>query len=178
MTLPPPPKASKRTILAIDPGNVESGWVIYQNGRILDKGITVNPDLILMLDTWIPSWHDKYPIDIMVLEMVQSYGDVVGQTVFETVFWIGRFYERWAGTADRMYRKKVKHWLGLPPSAGDTQVNHTVRQYFSPTGGGKDPYKGIKKQPGPLFGVHDDIWAALALAIAYEEKSRYECRRL
>jgi hypothetical protein len=80
--------------------------------------------------------------------------------------------ERWNWTFARIFRKKVKAYLGLGPNVGDPAVNACVGDYFMATGltsKGKPSLKGTMKYPGPLYGVHDDIWAALAIAVAYDE---------
>lgn len=169
MTLPLPPKISPiRTILGIDPGSVESAFVVYQKGKILDKGLLPNPDMLRKLG-WLKM---KYHPDILAIERIANYGKVVGASIFDTAFWAGRFCEQWNFTFVRIYRRKVKQYLGLGPQTGDSQVNACVRDYFLPAGKttkGKPSHKGTMKHPGPLYGVVEDIWAALAIAVAYDE---------
>lgn len=77
-------------ILAIDPGNIESGYALIDQStcRPLDIGKISNyqlRDRITMGD------FDK--VAQISIEMIKSYGMPVGATVFETCVWIGRFLE-------------------------------------------------------------------------------------
>ena len=79
------------TLLAIDPGNTESGWVLLDTAtcRPIEFDKTNNYDL---RDALI-SRHPSVQADHFVIEMVASYGMSVGADVFETCVWIGRFAE-------------------------------------------------------------------------------------
>ncbi len=175
MTLPLPPKVNRnkrRIILGVDPGNVESAWVVFQHPKLVAKGLELNSDFLRR----IPKMRAMYNIDIMVIERIANYGDIVGATIFDTEHWAGRFVERWDFTHYRIYRRDVKKYLGLGPNTKDAQVNKATADHFEPYGGGKNPVKGIQKQPGPLFGVKDDIWAALAIAVGYDDNEEVQQR--
>jgi len=151
-------------ILAIDPGNVQSAWVMFHEGEPKVFGITENNALLYKL---------KYEISAVptAIEMIASYGMAVGQTVFETVFWIGRFWEaREAHRSEctKIYRKDVKMHLCHSMRAKDANVRQAIIDRYPPTGGGKVPQVGTKSQPGPLFGVSKDVWAALGVAITFD----------
>jgi hypothetical protein len=171
MTLPLPPKKNQWTknILAIDPGNIESAYVLYRTGEILEMGLAHNRKMLQII-TDFKGGHRGVVPDILVIEQVSSYGKVVGYTIFDTCEWSGRFIERWGQKIAKMPRQQVKKQLGIPLNASDSIVNQYTRARFPATGGGADPKKGTMKEPGPLYGVHDDIWAALAVAIAYDDK--------
>lgn len=77
-------------ILAIDPGNQESGWVLYERGRVEECGIDSNSDLLRLIRS-------------------PQYGEMV---------------------------------------------------------------IGTKKTPGPLYSVKSHIWAALGVAIVFEDRQR------
>ena len=73
-------------ILAIDPGNIESAYVLMNDSyEIFQFGKIGNENMFEIIEETMP--------DKVVIEMVASYGMAVGESVFETVFWIGRFYE-------------------------------------------------------------------------------------
>lgn len=152
-------------ILAIDPGPEKSGWVLYENGKIQDCGIWDNNTLLYNMDVLDP--------DRSVIEMVSSYGMAVGKSVFETVFWIGRLYQKISAVfiyePTRMCRKDVKMHLCGSMRAKDANIRQALIDKFPATGGGKVPQIGTKSKPGPLYGVKGDIWAALALAVTFEE---------
>ena len=81
------------TVLAIDPGNEFSGWVLMDQSdySVLAKGKTPNEDLLQMITSDNAEVQLQY--DNCTIEMIKSYGMSVGATVFETCVWVGRFYE-------------------------------------------------------------------------------------
>jgi hypothetical protein len=84
--------------------------------------------------------------------------------VFETVYWSGRFAEAYgAARVDRVPRLKVKLHLCHDSRAKDGNIRQAILDRF----GGKDQAIGRKAAPGPLYGIAGDVWAALALAIAW-----------
>lgn len=155
-----------KEIFAIDPGDVNSAWLTYnpEQKRVLFFGIEKNISLLSKICNSINNNH------IYVFEMVQSYGMPVGRSVFETVFWIGRFWQA-AGDSEkhRIYRSDVKMFLCNSMRAKDSNVRQVLIDRFPPIGGGKIQQIGTKKQPGPLYGISQDVWSALALAVTYSE---------
>lgn len=151
-------------ILAIDPGNEQSAYVEYADGRPFSFAIVDNATLVKSLRI--------FESDILAIEMVACYGMPVGRTVFETCVWIGRFIERWNKPHALIYRKDVKMYLCNSMRAKDPNVRQAIIDRYEPTGGGATPQIGTKSQPGPLYGVSKDIWAALGVAITYENIRR------
>lgn len=145
-------------ILAIDPGNEQSAYVLMDADtlRPVCAEILPNED---MLD--VVRRHNR---DCrIVIEMVASYGMAVGKTVFETVFWIGRFYEA-AGQyveRDRVYRMDVKMNLCHSSRANDANIRQALIDRFGPT--------GTKKNPGWFYGFKKDLWAAYAVGVTYAD---------
>ncbi len=157
-----------KEIVAIDPGNTKSAWLIYrpEQQNIGTAEIVDNEILLRQL-------YNIDPTDrIFLIEMVQCYGMAVGKSIFETVFWIGRFWES-LGDAKKelVYRSDVKMALCNSMRAKDTNIRQALLDRFPAEGGGKTPQIGIKSQPGPLFGISKDLWSALAIAVAYTEKN-------
>ena len=178
MTCTRPQKKNRKynTILAIDPGNVESAYVLYCSGTILEMGLTHNRNMLALITDFKAGLRKLKP-DIMVIEQVSNYGQCVGYTIFDTCEWSGRFIERWSpGKIKKLPRQQVKKILGIRMNASDAIVNQYVASRFPKTGGGKNPVKGTVKQPGPLYGVANDIWAALAVAVAYDESTHTDRR--
>ena len=87
----------------------------------------------------------------------------VGREVFDTVFWSGRFAQAWGASFALLPRREVK--LHLCHSAKATDA--TIRQALLDQFGGKERAIGTKKTPGPLYGIHKDLWSCLALAVTY-----------
>jgi hypothetical protein len=149
-------------ILAIDPGPVESAWVTYANGRPHYFAKQPNHEgRDVVADAFAKGLY-------VCIEMIASYGMPVGAEVFETCLWIGRFAEVDGDRAERLTRSMVKLHLCQSPRANDA----TVRQAILDRYGGKDAAIGKKKTPGPLYGLHGDCWAALAVAITASETGK------
>lgn len=147
------------TILAIDPGTTESGWVLFHGERVVDSGVASNPLMLEMVR--------RDDSDVLALEMIASYGMPVGREVFETCVWIGRFQQAWhSPEAVRLvYRKDVKLHLCGTSRAKDPNVRQALIDLFPPTGGGKVAQIGTKAMPGPLYGVSSHAWPALGVAV-------------
>ena len=150
-------------ILAIDPGCEQSAYVVLVDGLPTRAAKVPNR---LLLDGLIGLAENA---DTCVLEMVASYGMAVGKEVFETVFWIGRFAERWEQAtgkpADRLYRRDVKLAICHHARATDSNIRTELIDRFGP---GKEKAIGTKAAPGPLYEFKADLWSALALAITFE----------
>lgn len=159
-------------ILAIDPGNVESAYVIVENdlSRVIEKGKTLNPILLRALAIW----NYKYgcSIDYFAIEGIQSYGMAVGKSVFETCYFIGRLIE--SGERDLhieptlIYRMEEKMCLCHSTKAKDSNIRQALVDIYAPNtpNGGK----GTKKSPGYFYGFKSDIYSALAVAHTYKKK--------
>ncbi len=160
------------TILAIDPGNVESGYVLVEHDgkeirKVLDVGKIPNEE---MREVIVPPYesHDHFAI-----EMVAGMGMPVGQEVFDTCFWIGRFWE-YAETYGEMthmqkiYRREEKLYLCGHSQAKDTNIRQALVDRYAPD---QPNYgKGTKKSPGFFYGFSADMWAAMAVAVTYFDK--------
>jgi hypothetical protein len=156
-------------ILCIDPGTTESGVVaIADGGQVLVTEPVQSNEIILhqMCNNWVPEF------DLLLIEMIASYGMPVGRETFETCVWIGRFVEAFQGKAEYVYRRDVKLTLCNSMRAKDANVRQAILDRFPPTGGGKTPQVGTKAKPGPLFGVKSHGWAALAIGLTWLEKQK------
>lgn len=156
-------------ILAIDPGNTESGYVFIRNDlSIVDKGKIKNENLlkkIIMDEFWYES--PKEEEDHIAIEMIASYGMPVGIEVFQTCVWIGRFIQAIQNGIEPkfIYRKDEKINLCQSMKANDTTIKQALVDRFAP--GQKNYGKGTKKEPGWFYGFAKDIWAAYAVAVTY-----------
>lgn len=156
-------------ILAIDPGNKESGIVLlgpdYRPLHVTKEG---NEDV---LDE-ITANADKF--DEVVIEMVASYGMAVGATVFETCVWIGRFMQRLTDLGkrvERLPRMRVKMNLCHKSTAKDSNITQALVDRFAPNEPNKG--KGTKKAPGFFYGFKKDIWQAYALGVTYIDEKNF-----
>jgi hypothetical protein len=146
-------------ILAIDPGCLESAYVVLKEDdlSVIESGKIENEKLLLFL-TYLNT-----QINHIAIEMVASYGMAVGAEVFETVFWIGRFWE--AAQKHRhcklikIYRKEEKMNLCGTMKAKDSNIIQALKDRFGD--------KGTKKNPGWFYGFSKDIWQAYAVGVTY-----------
>ncbi|MCA9416268.1 MAG: hypothetical protein KC917_08365, partial [Candidatus Omnitrophica bacterium] len=156
---------SDERILAVDPGNTKSGWVLYQRGRVQECGVDANPEVLRLVCSPVSS--------TLVIEGLQSFGKAIGQTVLDTARWIGRFeqafFERTGADAHILTRTEVKKRLVGRVHRGDAEVRRALILRF---GGSEEVAIGKKSAPGPLYSVKSHAWSALALAVVYEETKR------
>lgn len=146
-------------IFSIDPGNVQSAWaVLDHNLKPIEFGIEENELLLQRIQAYaFPELTD------FAIEMVASYGMAVGATVFETVFWIGRFYEvaEMFDSRNRVYRMDVKMNLCKDSRAKDSNIRQALIDRFGVV--------GTKKNPGWFYGVSKDIWSAIAVGVTFKD---------
>ncbi len=152
-------------VLAIDPGYEQSALVEYEDGKVLERMILPNKEILAILKA-----QHVAPIgDVLVIEGIASYGMAVGKTIFETVFWSGRFAQAWPGEFARVYRRDVKMHLCGSMRAKDTNIRQALIDRYGPS---KQQAIGLKASPGPLYGFKSDMWAALAVAVTYADANR------
>lgn len=153
------------SILAIDPGNVQSAYVIWDGKNIEDRGLVLNIDLIDQIQGY--GIHVCDP-SVLVVEMVASYGMPVGATVFETCVWIGRFIQSWRSKHHLIFRKDIKMHLCHSMRAKDSNIRQALVDRFGPP--------GTKKDPGITYGLSKDMWAAFAVAVTWYDINSKEHR--
>ena len=152
------------TILAIDPGNIQSAYVLMSDDyRPLQFGKVVNEDLLAMLTD--PRCNCP-KFDRVAIEMISSYGMKVGMEIFDTCRWIGRYEQAARVPAIRIFRKDVKKAICGGVRGNDSTVMAALQDRF----GGK----GTKNNKGWFYGFHDDIWAAYAVGCTYLDKIESE----
>ena len=157
------------TILAIDPGNIQSGYVLVEHDgkeirKVLDVGKVPNGEMYSV-------FFSTY--DHLAIEMVAGMGMPVGQEVFDTCFWIGRFWEfatlyGVSHPPQKIFRREEKLYLCGRASAKDANIRQALVDRYAP---GEPNYgKGTKKNPGFFYGFSADMWAAMAVAVTYFDK--------
>lgn len=144
------------SVLAIDPGPTESAYVIVDGERVTEFGFMSNDDLLYDLG------FVMHKAECLAIEGMQSFGKPVGKEVFTTCIWIGRFIERCTLSHTLVYRSEVKLHLCHSTRAKDPMVRQALIDRFGP---GKAKAIGLKKTPGPLYGLNGHCWSALAVAV-------------
>lgn len=156
-------------VLAVDPGNIKSGYVIAEYDenditRVLRVGKVENAEMMQII-------AESAEMDFAI-EMIAGMGMTVGKEVFDTCVWIGRFWERALArdfrTMQYIYRREEKLCLCGSARAKDANIRQALADRYAP--GQPNFGKGTKKQPGFFFGFSADMWAAMAVATTYYDK--------
>lgn len=159
-------------ILAIDPGNTESGYAVIEmpDFKLIEFGKIKNEELLdMLLNNYF------YICDRVAIEMVACYGMPVGKDVFETCVWIGRFVQALIGEYDvsnesfinYVYRKEEKLTLCGNLKAKDANIRQALINRYA-----KHNFKsgkGTKNNPDTFYGVANDMWQAIAVGVTYYE---------
>ncbi len=157
-------------ILSIDPGNVQTAYVIsdFDTLKPIEFGILDNEEFLKKI---IKLNEQPIANDIhVVIEMIASYGMGVGETIFETVFWIGRFWQA-IGNMDRhrITRKDIKLSICHTMKAKDSNIINALIDRFAKHD--KERGKGTKNNPDWFYGFKKDIWQAYAVSVAFKDIS-------
>ena len=151
-----------RPIMAIDPGTRQSGvaWLASDGKSVMASSVLDNENVLKLIASNAESGLCR-----VAIEMVASYGMAVGKEVFRTVWWTGRFADRWFLLTRRMpleiFRKEVKLHLCQTPRAKDANIRQALIDKLGPP--------GKKAEPGPTYGVKSHAWAALGVAVTAAE---------
>lgn len=142
-------------ILAIDPGPVQSALIFWDGAQVGETAIEPNDNIIEAVRAMDPATP-------LVIEKIQCYGMAVGEDVFESVWWTGRFTEAHGNKHTfRIGRGDVKMHLCRSMKAKDPNIRRALIDRFGDV--------GTKKNPGPLRGVSSHLWAALAVAVTWHD---------
>ena len=180
-------------ILAIDPGLKKSGVVLYEpsDRKVLVAREIENEELCTII-VYKAIRHSELEnsqeevFNEVVIEDMEGQGYAVGKDVFDTAKWIGDFRRAWKiatggyKEAHLISRGDIKivvcgkktfinQKTGKRKEIGDPQIRAALIDKFPATGGGKTPQIGTKAKPGPLYGMKNHCWPALAVAVTYLE---------
>ena len=155
-------------ILAVDPGTERTALVFWdsQEEKILQASILPNADALILFRS-LPQ-----DCEAVAIEMIAHYGSGMpaGKEVFNTCVFIGELKEACLPRfkAHLIERRHIKIHLCNSARAKDANIRQALIDRF----GGKDKAIGKKKNPGPLWGIKADLWAALALGIYFTDTQR------
>ena len=167
-----------KPIFAIDPGPEKSAYLEYDPGKpqtpIVRHGHMPNGELLERFTTWA-EWKT-----VGVIEVMQSYMLRVGASVFLTCEWIGRFDNEWHGYTNhllqRLTKPEVSNHLCGRRNASKADLHGALYVKFGD--GSRRSAVGVKKAPGPLYGLTGDhVWDALALAVTWHEQNQATTER-
>jgi len=173
---------SGQWIIGIDPGPNESGIVRGRfNGQAAEHGGSPPACLIgqrallaeisgyfdsneSLLDYPLPQWCQH---SLLAIEWPATYGMAVGQSIFQTCFWAGRFVQRWFQLGGPIVvpilRSTVRNLLAGHVRATGQELRNAIYEMY---GGDRKAAHGTKKNPGPLYGISGHCMDALAVALA------------
>lgn len=145
-------------ILAIDPGNIESAYVLMDKKtyKPIEFGKISNEEMLEKVKTL--SYNN------LVIEMIASYGMPVGASVFDTCVWIGRFIQASYCYGEYIYRKEEKINLCGSMKAKDSNIRQALIDRFGEV--------GTKSNKGFFYGFKKDIWSAFAVGCTYLDKQK------
>lgn len=157
-----------QTTIGIDPGNKRSAWMMLSDaGNPWRFGLDDN-------DVLLESIRTSKLSGTLAIEYMKPRGMPTSQEEMDTQFFAGRLVQAWGKPWAKVYRMDVKLHLCGQTRAKDSNIRQALLDRFPATGGGKTPQVGTKKQPGPLYGVSNDIWSALAIATTFRERGASE----
>ena len=178
-------------ILGIDPGTYESGWLVYDTEKrrpiLFDNW--KNEKLLASIE------GPDLVADYLAIELIQNYGPQfpVGRETFETCYWIGDFRHAFGKDKTTLIsRKTAMNCLCGTAASSAKYLRQALIDYF----GGKSMAIGNKRcpkckgkgwfgagrptcpvcnggkwkyPPGPLCGITEHLWSALAIAVTWVE---------
>lgn len=159
-------------ILAIDPGNMESAYVIMnaETCEPISFGKVPNADLIsTIVNVGI------FGVRFFVIERVACYGMPVGREVFDTCEWIGRFSQVIDTAHDvepeYILRMEEKQTICHDNRAGDANIRRALIDRFAKHD--LKAGKGTKRNPDFFYGFAADVWAAFAVGYTWLVKKGF-----
>lgn len=159
-------------MFAIDPGNVESAYCVVDvaTRKPLQFDKVPNEELRAIIRGFRFDEGDRAAV-----EMLQSYGNLIGRDVLETAVWIGRFAEcldrKLLTPSEMVFRMEEKMHICHSPKAGDPEIRRALIDRFCEHDFRNG--KGTKKRPDFFHGFRADIWAAYSVGLTYIE-TRFE----
>lgn len=149
-------------VFAIDPGNEQSAYCVMNNKyELLEFKKLPNKECMDKMLEWLDN------VDTVVIERMMNYSNNVGQSVFITCEWIGRFAQEAEKktNVNYVFRKDEKMYLCQTMKANDSAIRHALIDRFA-----KHDFKfgrGTAKQKDYFYGVAHDCWSAIAIAVTH-----------
>lgn len=158
-------------VLAIDPGDTESGFCLMEGYKPVRFEKAKNEDMLDLIRL------NGLQLDAVVIEMVASYGMAVGKNIFDTCVWIGRFWQEAlhsaCGRVEQIYRIEEKISLCHDSRAKDTNIRKALIDRFAEFD--KENGKGSKSRKDWFYGFKKDVWMAYAVGVTFLDK---ECGKI
>lgn len=154
--------------MAIDPGSTQSAIIHYAADVARPTHHATLPNRELLEALRDPDYCFRLNLAWVACEWMQPRGMPTSAQEFETLFWIGRFAEALDSAQqlelERVTRLRVKQHVCGSNKANDSNIRAALIDRWGGAGG-RAVAQGTKHDPGPLYGIAGDEWAALALAV-------------
>lgn len=164
-------KRRMSNVLAVDPGSSISGYVVLTDDNVItDKGIVDNEEMLLMMNSQVADHCVVEKPGAHVMTIKATGHPYIPEHVKETLIYFGRLQAYWELLSDsgEFYamarRDALKYVTGKGSRVGDKEMRAGLISLY----GGPDAI-GLKKNPGPLYGISSHMWAALGLGVAYHD---------
>lgn len=160
-------------LLAIDPGNLRSAYVIIdsQNYVPLRFAKISNDELLHHIEHWDSSPVMNGVAQAAIETMIGSYGQI-GRTTIDTAIMIGRLEQALLSLVPvaLLARQDIKKHLCPGIRSNDRTIRSALIARFTKedlrTG------KGTRKNPDMFFGFAADVWSAYAVGVTWLDLER------
>ena len=149
-------------LASIDPGDEQSAFMLM--------GRDLRPHSFAIMDNdALLKWLADREWDHLAIEYMHPRGMPTSKEEMDTQFWAGRFVQAARCGWTPIRRSEVKLHICGQSRAKDANIRQALMDRY----GGKNA-KGKKASPGPLYGIHDDLWSALAIGVTWWETKSSE----
>jgi len=151
-------------ILAIDPGDISSAWVLYdQKNKIPLKFAKDDNDSILDIVS-------NFTYNKLLIQIARPHGMPISINKLSTYIWIGRFWGAFGrDNVELIDVDDVKRFFfGKIDKIKNSDIYKEVLKRY---GGDKKIVCGTKEKPGILYGFNLETTLALSVAISFSEKN-------
>jgi hypothetical protein len=146
-------------ILAIDPGTMQSGWVLFDGARVIQSGTSPNDEVLMACYSQAAG-----QAQCLAIEEPEGMGQIASHALLRAAWAGGGFERAWPRLARsplRITRRMVVAELLRPATVKGKSQDSRIRQALIDRVG--EP--GTKRAPGPTYGVSSHAWSALAVAV-------------
>ena len=153
---------------AIDPGNIESAWVLIDDKLRPIRCAKEENEVVRMSLV-----HNEFDHDVLAMEEIIGR-KWSGAEVTQTAFWSGRLCEASAADFALINRSKIRWHIGKEKKTNDTVIitrlierfcHDLFKQFVSENITRRKLINAAKKKY--FHGFKDDIWQAYAVGITY-----------
>lgn len=160
-------------VIGIDPANETTAYSVcdLETMRPVWFGRKPNQEALNeIIEHALELIYHRHDVTIAI-EGIQSYGNPVGQTTFQTCYWIGYMqavFDNYEFKHCLIYRSEERTYICHNSRAKDSMIIAALTEEFAPTT--PNHGKGSKTNPGFFYGFKRDIWQSFAVARTFKYK--------